>query len=183
MSELFCCEHGNALFDHADEVLHPSCGCGGFPALLLSNDFPRLHEVLAPVQKQCWWNAIRAANLLQRKKIARVVRYVEGWAIMDRFGIPFEHGWVTLDGKVYETTLDHRCPRYFPAAAYTPATARKHEMVQRSVGMPITGWPGLRDPSSWRRGQILSLAVAMRTPIAEVEKFLGGALPPERKKS
>lgn len=100
-----------------------------------------LKDRLGVLPKQCWWNALRAAKFLAKRKGLKV-EYVEGWAVMNCAPIPYSHGWIEVDGEVVETTHDEPARAYFPGVRYDPKATRARQT------MPIAfmgNEPGMRD--------------------------------------
>lgn len=82
-----------------------------------------LKDRLGVLPKQCWWNALRAAKALAKRKGVKV-EYVEGYAVMRDFRIPYAHGWIEVNGEVVETTHDEPAAAYFAGVRYDPKTTR-----------------------------------------------------------
>lgn len=124
---------------------------------------------VAPVPRQCWWNALRAAKLLSRRK-GIVVRYVEGYAVMSCFPIPISHGWIEMDGETVEVTTDELFAAYFPGVRYDPKTTRSRQT------MPIAEFHH-RTPevmAAMAEAMIAAHAHAFGQPVEAMRRFMGG---------
>ena len=142
-------------------------------AVLVGDDIRRAAGVYPT---QCWWNALRVGALIRRRRRAAVVRYVEGFAIMPKCGIPFEHGWLSVDGATVEPTLDAVCPSYFPAREYEIPEAKQLERAHRKRGMPLTGWPVMLDRAAWQEANIAVHAAAFGQSTDTIRAFFGGVM-------
>lgn len=75
--------------------------------------------------KECYYNSIVGCATLTKGIPYDRIQYVEGVAI-DRFGLPLEHGWMKVDGKIIDPTWVIIYDRekmskvvYVPAIRYT----------------------------------------------------------------
>lgn len=92
---------------------HESAVLAGHPVTVdtrLSDEQRRfVEEVIRgtnPVMKACWANSLRAWHEYPR------FDYVEGYAMACDLEFPFEHAWLTLEGKLVDLTtdgFDHYC--------------------------------------------------------------------------
>lgn len=96
--------------------------------------------------RQCWWNA----RLLARRSRGGLV-YVEGYASTERLGLPLEHAWCELDGKVVDPTwkvygtFDEPAAYFgvsFPDIAARIRSPRQGPVIDDWKG----GFPVLREP-------------------------------------
>ncbi len=91
---------------------------------------------------QCYLNALRAIDSYP------AAWYVEGYAILPD-GVPFEHGWLTLDNggewSIIDPTISmmRRPPaRYVPVLMWTRRAMQETALVARSMPFTVPGSPG-----------------------------------------
>ena len=60
-------------------------------------------EALGAKVKECYFNSIIGCATMTVGIPQDLIFYIEGVAI-DRHGIPFEHGWINIDGKIIDPT-------------------------------------------------------------------------------
>lgn len=57
-----------------------------------------LHDV--GIQNECYCNAARLTTAFMNE-----ITYCEGYFLLDKFPIPFDHAWIKYNGKYYDTTI------------------------------------------------------------------------------
>lgn len=98
----------------------------------------------------CWNNAWRA---IQDMPELAGAYYVEGWAVtvgisVGRMGIPIEHGWIELDGKVIDPTEPEGHQVYYAGLRLTREEAERAILEYPPNAME----PELDLPLVWRVG-------------------------------
>lgn len=66
----------------------------------------RVARLIGAESKQCWRNAALAA-------VATGSSYVEGMAVLKRFNLPIEHGWIEQGSTIIDPTLPDDDLEYF----------------------------------------------------------------------
>jgi hypothetical protein len=97
----------------------------------------------------CYWNAAASLRRLRPQAGEARLFYVEGWAVRRKAGtlVPFEHGWVELDGAPQDDTPHHHVE---PGAYF--AAIRRHDLagddppLYRRLTTPVRD-DGRRNPS------------------------------------
>lgn len=90
--------------------------------------------------RQCFENSYALSRLLHRKGIA--CQYCEGYAGYDGWGIPFEHAWNIIDGKIVDTTWILLDGKPIESAVYLPSITLDWENLKtidrRAFFFPLT---------------------------------------------
>lgn len=143
---------------------------------------PHERDIVKPVLRECWWNAMRAARLLTSAKhshllFGKPVLYVEGLCVMRKYGIPFEHGWLRIGDEIVEATSDSLHQAYFAAREWPVQDARAaYKRARYLMPLHLSHKPTLKDDAR-RMAGCYALAIAHVFGVDAVKALrLGGSL-------
>lgn len=124
-----------------------------------------LQERLPGEPQACWKNSICA--LYAVGWLAGGL-YVEGWAVTQE-GLVIDHGWIELEGKVIEATVEVPFRAYFAGVRYDLPTV-KWFMGRRSRYTPFVGY-GPERAGRWRNGRKWRIPSYVRAWVAADQWF------------
>jgi hypothetical protein len=124
-----------------------------------------LQKRLPGEPKACWKNSICALYAVDWLSLAL---YVEGWTITQE-GLVIDHGWLELDGRVIEATVEVPFRAYFAGVRYTRAEV-KWFMGRRSRYTPFVGY-GPERAGRWRNGREWNIPAYVRSYVAAEQWF------------
>lgn len=109
----------------------------------------RVGRGIRAVPKRCWFNARRA--VMQMADYADA-SYIEGWIVVPN--MPFEHGWIVMDGRIIDPTLPNNPGVYFPGLEFqgragieTFLATAEGKKCKKTPFFYAFGWAGMKSPS------------------------------------